>query len=163
MLSPSCSPKHRSFMSVRLNLDCQPEGIKSAYENKCLRMSERVIRLMEAGRPALNLSGTIPWARELNEQKGESELSPSIHYSLLPDCGGHVTSCLLLFRPHLPHDGLYPCGTVSPKTTNKQTHKVLPFLSCLCQVTVTRRVTIHGESPRSSPSTHRIMAGRGFT
>lgn len=125
MLSPSCSPKHRTFMSVRLNLDCQPEGIKSVYENKCLRMSEREIRLMEVGRPALHLSGTTPWAGELNEQKGESELSPSIHYSLLPDCGGHVTSCLLLFRPRLPHDGLDPCGTVSPQTTKKQTKSFL--------------------------------------
>lgn len=37
------------------------------------------------------------------KQKGKAELSTSIYLSLLPDCGCHVTGCITLLPPCLPH------------------------------------------------------------
>lgn len=63
----------------------------------------------------MNVGGTIGLGLGLGSQtnEGRENLSTSIHLFVLPDCGCHVTSTLLLpLMPHpcrlLLHDGL--CG-----------------------------------------------------
>lgn len=48
------------------------------------------------------------WLGSGSEQKGECELSTSIHLPLLPDGGQKVTSLPQTRAPGLPHQEVYP-------------------------------------------------------
>lgn len=67
---------------------------------------------------------TCPKCRQHQQRSwtasGESELSASIHLSLLPDCGHSATSCLRLLPPCLLHDdGLHPHAVSHTKLSLK--------------------------------------------
>lgn len=93
-------------MALLAYLDYQLDWIYNHHGNRILDIfvSECLYRLIRVGRPILNMSGTIPWALDLDYTE-ESQLSIS------PLC----VPCLWMECDQLPQvsrlhcqDGLYP-------------------------------------------------------
>lgn len=58
--------------------------------------------LIGVNKTHLNIGRTIPWARVLDYNTGESELGTSILPAFLSDCGCHVMGSLVLLPPCFP-------------------------------------------------------------
>lgn len=67
-------------MGVRVNADYQLDALESP-------------RYKPLSTP---MGGTGSWIGVLDEYKGKTHLSISLHLSLLPNCGCHMTSSFLL-------------------------------------------------------------------
>lgn len=80
-------------------------GLESSWTH----ISAHSCELIQVGRPAPNLGGSIPWDG-FWIQKGKTELSVAIHCFLLPDCGHKVIGHLQILLPSLLHQELCPAG-----------------------------------------------------
>lgn len=83
--------------------------VNMGLESPWTHTSAHSCELIQVGRPALNLGGSIPWDG-FWIRKGKIELSVAIRSFLLPDCGHKVIGHLHILLPSLLHQGLCPAG-----------------------------------------------------
>lgn len=107
-----------------VHVDCQLDKSRITWKTNLWCVCESIYIRLIGESPTTYVGGAIPWTK----YKGKDELSPSIHLSLLPDSGCHVTSCITLLLPRLPHHDR-PCPQAG--------RQIDPSLRCFVSYSVT--------------------------